>query len=273
MAEKTKYYKELGLGRQRTLGLGYSLNGVPVDADHAALIEESIKEALERDRQEKNAAANQAKAASTPCRFPHQTRSSPTQGKRDFANPESSSTTDPGRNIGTANISDRVDLGRAIQIRDRDGPAEILPQNEWPVALIFNGNDYFEGKVLLDTGAADNWISERVIREKGISKEDDKDEDQFEDFNGRITKSSGVVRAIWLYRHQTINVKFRVAPQAPWEVLFGYRHLIETGVLTFHPEHNISFVAPLTKKDRTLSAGESDRMPSRISSTFVADTL
>jgi hypothetical protein len=144
----------------------------------------------------------------------------------------------------------------SVRPADRHGRAEVLPRNIWPVLLLFENNKQFQGKVLLGSGAEDNWISKSVVEEENLPREENEDnEDIFDDFNSQPVKSCGVVRAQWIYRHRTLPVKFKIAPNPPCQVLLGCRYLLQTQVPTLNRDNTNRSVAPLTKRQQEPSAG------------------
>lgn len=258
MDGETKYYQKASRDRNRFLLLGYSLHGVPVDEEHAAYLEKGVEKEVEKHHSKKQAADGLGESQSSQSKHtPQKQQAVPHPSSRPSPGSQSPSPSDGG-NATVPSRSTIQDDG-SVLIRDRHGHTELLPKNVWPVLLLFEDRSQFEGEVLLDTGAEDNWISRYVVDEhklpwqKNESNEDD--EETFEDFSGQKVKSCGVVRAQWIYRHRTIPVKFKIAPTAPWQVLFGFQYLLQTQVLTINQDNTNGWVAPLVKSQEKPSAG------------------
>lgn len=257
MQHNKQYYKRLDRDRQRTLVLGFNLGGVPVDDDHEEFIERQEREAREYPQQPVATTASKTFLSSPPSHGKQRQQDYSPREDRSFSGSYGSSPSEQGNLSVTTTNSNQEEAERSITFQDRHGPGEILAKNVWPILLYFEDKRQWEGKVLLDSGAIDNWISERTVRENGFPRDDDEDdEESYEDFSGGSVKSCGVVRAQWIFRHQTIPVKFKIAPNAPWEVLFGYRHLIETNVITLNYDSTNRWVAPLIKNTRKPGPGE-----------------
>jgi hypothetical protein len=272
MEDETQYYKKLDLDRERFLHMGYTINGIPVNNKHQARLERKEKE--KRDAAEANERAEQeceSLKAKGQAREAHYSQASSNYASSNYTSSNytrpsrtnTSSTSETGKSSSPLRVERPFDdTEYSIPFEENNGMGQILPLNVWPVLLTFGDHALpFEGKVLLDSGAEDNWIAEKVVRNNGIPWDDAEDDDEFLDFNGRTVKASGVVRADWVHNHKRVTVKFKIAPHAPWEVLFGYRHMLKENILTFSNGKRDKFVAPLIKNTR--KPGPSKSTPSR----------
>jgi hypothetical protein len=145
---------------------------------------------------------------------------------------------------------------------DGESRGEILPKNMRRILLLFENRKHFKCEVLLDSGSAENWISERTVKENGIpwdpEEEDEEGRKEYEDVNGRIVKSCGIVHAQWSFRGQTRQAKLNIAKgsTASWQVIFGYLCLLRNNLITFHHDKSEGLVAPLIQKNRKPPPGK-----------------
>jgi hypothetical protein len=263
MAYNADSYDTFERDRQRALRLAHVLTGIPTDDGHEAHIRRT-QEQKAKDRFAQQETAKNVHSSPPTGRRDKRTPSSPSLENRSSFGSQASTVSDQTDLKTKRTINSQREAEPPISFLDGDNIEESSPKNIWPILLLFdNNNKDFEGKVILDSGAEDNWISERTVKENGLpweSDEDDEDdEDAYEDVNGQIVKSCGIVRAQWIFRHQTIPVEFKIArsPRASWQVIFGYRHLIENNVITLHENKATRWVAPLIKRERKPTSGKS----------------
>lgn len=265
MADKADSYDKLERDRERILMLGHAFIGIPIDDEHEADIRRR-REKKAKDQFAQQEAANNVHASSPTSQMDKRTPSSPSPEYRSSLGSQISTHSDQTDLKGRRTTSVQRDAESPDPFLDRDNREENTPENIWPILLLFDNNKHFESKVLLDSGAEDNWISERTVKENGLpwesNEQDGNEKDEYEDVNGRVVKSCGLVRALWIFRHKTIPVEFKIArtSHASWQVIFGYRHLIETNVITFHTNETNRLVAPLIKKERKPTAGKSSAL-------------
>lgn len=125
---------------------------------------------------------------------------------------------------------------------------EPLEENEWPVFLQFKNSMRYKGKVLIDTGCRDNWISKHVIQKHHLPWHEDPNEELLRDFNNSETRSVGLTQSDWVWKNRIIPVEFKIASSAPFDVLFGYKFLLKWELVRLVPESPLAVL--VTDKKR-----------------------
>lgn len=116
-------------------------------------------------------------------------------------------------------------------------PNSAPTTNIWPVLLTFEDtSQVFDGKVLFDTGASDNWIGMDVVQGLHLAVTPDPNREEALDWNGNPVYSLGIVHARWTYCRQMIPVTFRIAHQTPVDTIFGFPFLFQRRILSLNQE-------------------------------------
>ncbi|KIY00890.1 uncharacterized protein Z520_03556 [Fonsecaea multimorphosa CBS 102226] len=230
--EDDKRYKDLQRDKTRYESAGWILGNVPIDEGH----ERWLAKQATASRQGASSDANQTDSTYD---RPTSRQTGPPRGDRAFSDSQSSWTSE--------NSMSAVSTYNGYN-------GEPPAANEWPISLCFHNEEQFEGKVLLDSGAEHNWISMDVVKERHIPWDDDPSGAEiYVDFSNQQLRSLGVVKATWVINNRSVPVKFKIAPNPPFQVCFGYRFLLEKGVLRF--SHH-GPVAGLVKGKRKANNGE-----------------
>src|SRR5271168_2600714 len=99
--------------------------------------------------------------------------------------------------------------------------------NENDVVLAFADSDEVPVIAIYDTGTDDNWMSDSLSKKLGLQRLDIS-EGTYTDAQSRSFKSKIFVRGYWHYGHKTREVDFRIIPNPPFAVLFGYKTLLNS---------------------------------------------
>lgn len=106
-------------------------------------------------------------------------------------------------------------------------------------------------KAILDTGAEENWISQKIVDRLGLAVKNGLTT-KGTTFDGRPIKSGSAVDPTWCIENSstTHQTRFHVAPkEAPFEILFG-SNLIESNEVQFFEGKNP--IQVLTKPKKTV---------------------
>ncbi|EXJ68504.1 uncharacterized protein A1O5_08297 [Cladophialophora psammophila CBS 110553] len=224
-----KLFRDLQLSKDRYEQAGYIISSIPISEDHQRWLAE--KAAL--SQQSTSSGAGQTNSS---CDTSISRQTGPLRNHHSSSDSQSSWTSDNSKTSGP------TDTG------------EPLAVNELLISLCFENEDHFESKVLLDSGSEHNWISNSIIKKRRIPQQHDHDGDQiYMDFSNRELRSLGVVKAQWMFNDALIPVKFKIAPDPPVEVCFGYRFLLEKELVRFF---HSGAVAGLVKGKRKANSEE-----------------
>jgi hypothetical protein len=88
---------------------------------------------------------------------------------------------------------------------------------------------------VLDTGTADNWISENVLNRLRLTTTSQTPV-EYVMFNGKALQSNRVVRITWTARSHTKSIAtlFRVCEDAAFEVVIGKDFLFSENIIIFN---------------------------------------
>jgi hypothetical protein len=114
---------------------------------------------------------------------------------------------------------------------------------------------------LYDTGTEDNWMSGETVKRIGISQFYPDEDTSVVTFNGEEFKSSFIVEAKLALEEdcRSPSFLFHVAPtNSPFEVLLGYKLLLEEGIITINdkwPKRALVLAKKPNKKSTCQSSG------------------
>ena len=239
-------YRNAARDKKRLTEIAYLLTGIPWDNHHESWEEDQWRRDVASKRLKRPAPGRSEDCDATLSRNVQPTWNT-------LAGSGWSSNTEPSLPLPTSNrrTMTKANSTGPVQQQDENDQDRNLPNNVWWVRLLFdNGceNQQFEGRVVLDLGAEDNWMSESVRMRHNIPFEDEEtDHSIYRDFSDSVVKSLGCVRAQWFYRGSPIHVKFKVVRRAPFAALFGHVTLLAENIVTINTDSPSRCVIPLVR--------------------------
>ena len=102
--------------------------------------------------------------------------------------------------------------------------------NQREVLLSFADSAEIRVTAIYDTGTDANWMSDSLSKRLGLQRSVVPKE-IYRDVGNRPLESNISVRGYWHYGRQTHGVDFRILPDPPFVVVFGYMTLFQLGIV------------------------------------------
>jgi len=218
-AAEVAKYRELELERKRLFSATWTFSGVPTDVRHHLF--------LQKEESQRKAAENTPRGVSPDFQAAKSSQGG-LPGQKSNQTPSSSDESAISRRSTTISIADSL-FGAGNQAISRIQEVVIYAPRtaQWNAVI-----------ATLDTGATENWISQRIVDRCRLAIESGRSV-QFLQFEGKTFESDKTVRATWrgqLGRKTQVAV-FRVADKgSPFDVLFGWTFLSNEDCENFCPE-------------------------------------
>ncbi|OQV04253.1 hypothetical protein CLAIMM_09164 [Cladophialophora immunda] len=243
MPQQDNSYDVLDLDRKRYLNSAFIFGGVPVDIPHKENLEAKKRGAQRRGANSTpSLTTDDEDDDSVDDSYPPEGNA---RGQSNQQRPRTNKASSDSRALQSRTMTDQQTQRRMLLT---DKPK--LKMNQIEAELIFPGGKEWKGVFLLDTGAIDNWINEKIVSASQLPAKWEESKPRWYSFDNSPVTSLGLLKGSTVFENHTQPCEFQIARKSSqFDVILGCRSLMERGLVIWKGE-DLDVVAPLTSRSK-----------------------